>query len=44
MIKIPDYIFCVTKFVSFLGLDYEAPSIEKKAKVVKEPKEKGDKK
>jgi hypothetical protein len=44
MIKIPDYIFCFTKFVSFLGLDYEEPSVENKAKVVNEPKEKGDKK
>jgi hypothetical protein len=30
MIKIPDYIFCVTKFVSFFGLDYEAPSDDNK--------------
>jgi hypothetical protein len=30
MIKIPDYIFCFTKFVSFFGLDYEAPSDDNK--------------
>lgn len=44
MIKILDYIESFTKFVSFLGLDYEEPSVENKAKVVKEPKENGDKK
>ena len=30
MIKIPEYIFCFTKFVSFFGLDYEAPSDDNK--------------